>query len=179
MDIKQNYFEFLGLPEIYSLDQQAFAERSRELQKTLHPDKFSHLSDRERRLSVQYTAYLNEAIATIKNTLSRAQYLLHLKGVDTFSESSVQLDPMFLIQQMELREELESVRDSADPDSALEHLQAIVDGEMTDLRQVFQSCFESGTAADLDAAAIAVRKMQFIDKLGREIEALEDQLFDE
>lgn len=101
MDIKQNYFEFLGLPEIYSLDQQAFAERSRELQKTLHPDKFSHLSDRERRLSVQYTAYLNEAIATIKNTLSRAQYLLHLKGVDTFSESSVQLDPMFLIQQME------------------------------------------------------------------------------
>lgn len=58
-------------------------------------------------------------------------------------------------------------------------MQAIVDGEMTDLRQVFQSCFESGTAADLDAAAIAVRKMQFIDKLGREIEALEDQLFDE
>jgi len=179
MDIKQNYFEFLGLPEIYSLDQQAFAERSRELQKTLHPDKYSHLSDRERRLSVQYTAYLNEAIATIKNALSRAQYLLHLKGVDTFTESSVQLDPMFLIQQMELREELESVRDSVDPDSALEHLQTIVDGEMADLRQVFQARFESGAAADLDAAAMAVRKMQFIDKLGREIEALEDQLFDE
>jgi len=179
MDIKQNYFEFLGLPEVYPLDQQALSERTRELQKKLHPDKFSHLSDRERRLSVQYTAYLNEAVSTLKSPLSRAQYLLHLKGVDTFSESSVQLDPMFLMQQMEWREELESVRDEADPDEALEALQAIVDDQLAELRQRFQTAYESGGETDLEAAAMSVRKMQFIDKLGREIEALEDQLFDE
>ena len=177
MDIKQNYFEFLGLPEVYTLDQQALAERSRELQKTLHPDKFSHLSDRERRLSVQYTAYLNEATATLKSPLQRGQYLLYLKGIDTFSESSVQLDPMFLMQQMELRETLESVRDEADPDAALERLQGVVDAELAELRRDFKDQYEVGDKASLEAAAMAVRKMQFIDKLGREIDALEDQLY--
>ncbi|MEH6577505.1 MAG: Fe-S protein assembly co-chaperone HscB [Amphritea sp.] len=178
MDIKQNYFEFLGLPEVYSLDQQTLAEHSRELQKTLHPDKFSHLSDRERRLSVQYTAYLNEATATLKSPLQRGQYLLYLKGIDTFSESSVQLDPIFLMQQMELREALESVRDEADPDAALEHLQGVVDAELAELRSDFKTQYEVGDKTSLEAAAMTVRKMQFIEKLGREIDALEDQLYD-
>lgn len=178
MDIKQNYFEFLGLPEAYELDLQALAERSRELQKTLHPDRFSHLSDRERRLSVQYTAYLNEAIATLKSPLRRCQYLLLLKGVDTISESSVALDPVFLMEQMELREELESVRDGADSEVVLERLQGVVDAELVELRRVFKVQFEAGDQSSLEAAAMTVRKMQFIDKLGREIDALEDQLYD-
>ncbi|WP_299198995.1 Fe-S protein assembly co-chaperone HscB [uncultured Amphritea sp.] len=179
MDITQNYFEFLALPVTYQLDLQALAERSRELQKTLHPDRFSHLSDRERRLSVQYTAYLNEAVSTLKNPLSRAQYLLKLEGIDTFSETQVQLDPMFLMQQMELRESLEEVAGSSDPGAEIEALQVTVDREMKSLRDEFDSYYKQSTPTALEAAAVSVRKMQFIDKLGREIEALEDQLFDE
>lgn len=179
MDITQNYFEFLGLPVAYQLDQQTLSERSRELQKTLHPDRFAHLSDRERRLSVQYTAYLNEAVATLKQPLSRAQYLLHLQGVDTFSESSVQLDPMFLMQQMELRESVESVRDAADPEAELDQLRSEVEAQMRDLREQFEGYYQQATPSALEAAATVVRKMQFIDKLGREVDVLEDQLFDD
>ncbi|RTE66535.1 Fe-S protein assembly co-chaperone HscB [Amphritea opalescens] len=179
MDITQNYFEFLALPVTYQLDLQALSERSRELQKTLHPDRFSHLSDRERRLSVQYTAYLNEAVATLKHPLSRAQYLLKLKGLDTFSESQVQLDPMFLIQQMELRESLEDIASAADPEAELEQLRQTVEQEMKSLREQFDRYYQQSTPSAYEAAAVCVRKMQFIDKLGREIEVLEDQLFDE
>jgi molecular chaperone HscB len=179
MDITQNYFEFLALPVTYQLDLQSLSERSRELQKTLHPDRFAHLSDRERRLSVQYTAYLNEAVSTLKSPLTRAQYLLKMEGIDTFSETQVQLEPMFLMQQMELREGLESVREASDPDAELLALQATVDGEMKALRSQFDGFYQQSTPTSLDAAAVCVRKMQFIDKLGREIEALEDQLFDE
>lgn len=179
MDITQNYFEFLALPVTYQLDLQSLSERSRELQKTLHPDRFSHLSDLERRLSVQYTAYLNEAVTTLKNPLTRAQYLLKLEGIDTFSESQVHLEPMFLMQQMELREGLEAVRDAADPEADLSALQATVDSEMNSLRSQFDSFYRQSTPTSLEAAAVCVRKMQFIDKLGREIEALEDQLFDD
>lgn len=179
MDITQNYFEFLALPVTYQLDLQALSERSRELQKTLHPDRFSHLSDRERRLSVQYTAYLNEAVATLKNPLSRAQYLLKLEGVDTFSESQVQLDPMFLMQQMELRESLEKMAGSSDIEADIEQLRHTVEQEMKSLREQFDSYYQQSTPSAYEAAAVCVRKMQFIDKLGREIEVLEDQLFDE
>ena len=179
MDITQSYFEFLGLPVSYQLDQQALSERARELQKTLHPDRFSHLSDRERRLSVQYTAYLNEAVATLKNPLTRAQYLLQLEGVDTFSESRVQLDPMFLLQQMELREAVESIPDADDPEAEIEEQLQVVEQQMQELRQQFATFCVQNSPSALEAAAACVRKMQFIDKLGREIELLEDQLFDD
>jgi len=177
--IFQNYFEFLSVPVPYPLDLRALAERSRELQKTLHPDRFSHLSDRERRLSVQYTAYLNEAVSTLKNPLSRAQYLLKLEGLDTFSETQQQLDPMFLMQQMELRESLEEVVGATDPEAELEVLRTAVERELKSLREQFDTYYQQSTPSAFEAAAVCVRKMQFFDKLGREIEALEDQLFDE
>ncbi|MBR9866904.1 MAG: Fe-S protein assembly co-chaperone HscB [Oceanospirillales bacterium] len=179
MDISQNYFEFLALPVTYQLDLQALAERSRELQKTLHPDRFSHLSDRERRLSVQYTAYLNEAVSTLKKPLSRAQYLLKLEGLDTFSETQQQLAPMFLMQQMELRESLEDVVGATDSEAELEALRMAVERELLSLREQFDAYYQQSTPSAFEAAAVCVRKMQFFDKLGREIEALEDQLFDE
>lgn len=175
MNIKQNYFEFLGLPEAFQLDQQALSEQSRELQKTLHPDKFAHLPDHERRLSVQYTAYLNEAVATLKSPLKRAQYLLFLKGEDTYAESSVQLDPMFLMEQMELREAVEDIADADDPESAVEDMYAQVAEQQQELRAEFQNNYDQ---ADYPAAAMTVRKMQFIHKLERDVEALEDKLYD-
>lgn len=175
MDIKQNYFEFLGLPESYQLDLQVLSERTRELQKTLHPDKFAHLADHERRLSVQYTAYLNEAVATLKSPLLRSQYLLSLRGEDTYAESSVQLDPMFLMQQMELREAVEDIADADDPDTAVEEMYAEVAEQQQVLREEFQTLYDQ---ADYPAAAMSVRKMQFIHKLERDVEALEDKLYD-
>ncbi|MBY4678874.1 Fe-S protein assembly co-chaperone HscB [Marinobacterium sp. CAU 1594] len=175
MDIKQNFFELFALPVAYQVDQQQLAGRYRELQKVLHPDRFSHLSERERRLSVQYTAYLNEAQATLKSPLKRAQYLLKLQGVDTTSETSVTMEPAFLMRQMELREELDAAARAADPEAALEALQQEVADELRQQRQQFEARYQ---ADDFDAAAGAVRKMQFLEKLVLEIEAQEDQLLD-
>lgn len=173
MSINKNFFEFIGLPVSFHIDQLELADRSRDLQKTLHPDKHAHLSDREQRLAVQYMAYLNEAIATLRSPLLRAQYLLKLRGIDTFSESSTPVDPMFLMQQMELRETLEEVPEQDDPFEALESLQDEVDLLLRGLREQFAQHYES---EDLPAATEAVRKMQFLEKLVLEIERLEDRL---
>ena len=78
---------------------------------------------------------------------------------------------MFLMQQMELRESVESVRDAADPEAEIEQLQSEVDAQMRDLRGQFESYYQQATPSALEAAATVVRKMQFIDKLGREVEA--------
>lgn len=175
MDISKNYFEFIGLPVSYQVDQAELSERSRELQKTLHPDRFAHLSDHEQRVSVQYMAYLNEGVATLKSPLMRAQYLLQLQGIDTTSESSTPIDPMFLLQQMELRERLEDVPSDPDPFGRLESMENEVGGMLTKLRTQFVQHFE---ANELEAATSVVRKMQFLEKLVLEIERLEDKLDD-
>lgn len=177
MDIKQNFFEFYGLPETYGIDLGQLAERHRELQKQLHPDRFAHLSDQERRLSAQYTAYLNEGYATLRSPLLRAQYLLKLRGIDTQSESSTQVDSLFLMQQMELRERLEELSRQPDPDAGLSALGTEVDEVVAQQQKIFRERIEDRDATSLEAAAEAVRKMQFLDKLSREIERLEDELY--
>lgn len=176
MDITRNYFEFLGLPVSFDVDQARLSERYRDLQKQIHPDRHSHQSDREQRLAVQYTAYLNEALTTLKSPLKRAQYLLSLKGIDTLSDSRAQLDPMFLIEQMELRERAADAVDHDDPEAELEALQAHVDAEFKALQVAFAGSWDS---KQFEQAEVLVRKMQFICKLHSDIEALEDRLFDD
>ncbi|MGH1460578.1 MAG: Fe-S protein assembly co-chaperone HscB [Neptuniibacter sp.] len=175
MDISKNYFEFIGLPVSYHLDRSELSDRSRELQKTLHPDRYAHLSDHEQRIAVQYTAYLNEAVATLKSPLLRAQYLLKIQGIDTTTESSTPIDPMFLMQQMELRERLEEVESASEPFDELEELNEEVASMLDQLRASFVKHYE---ADDLPTSTSDVRKMQFLEKLVLEIERLEDKLED-
>lgn len=176
MDMTRNYFELLGLEQSYHLDQALLSDRYRALQKQWHPDRFAHLSDRERRLAVQYTAHLNEAFATLKSPLRRAQYLLLLAGRDTFGENSTQLDPMFLMEQMELRERLADAGDCDDPEAVLEQLAKTAESAQRDLQADFVTLYSQ---SDLDGAETVVRKMQFMSKLQREIESAEDRLLDD
>lgn len=173
MDITKNYFEFIGLPVAYEVDLAQLSERARELQKTLHPDRFAHKSDREQRLAVQYTAYLNEGLATLRSPLQRAQYLLLLQGIDTHAEASSAVDPMFLMQQMELREQLEEIPQQPDPYDSLENMEDEVGAVLTKLRDTFAQQYAAG---NLELAISAVRKMQFLEKLVIEIQNLEDRL---
>ena len=176
MDIQQNYFSFLGLPESYDIDLQALSARYHELQKTLHPDRFAHLSEREKRMSVQYTAYLNEAVTTLKSPLGRAQYLLHLNGIDTISDASVALEPAFLFEQMALRDDLEDIKVLASPEEALDLFMDKVTGQLSGYQKALSECFHVRDADSLKAATAIVRKMQFMVKLQKEVELVENEL---
>ena len=54
----------------------------RDIQGQVHPDRFAHAGEAERRLSMQWATHANEAYQTLKNPLERAQYLLQLAGHD-------------------------------------------------------------------------------------------------
>lgn len=173
MNLEQDYFAFLGLPQSYDIDLSALSARYRELQKMLHPDKFAHLSESERRRSVQYTAHLNEALATLKSPLKRAQYLLSLNGFDTYTEVSAQLPPAFLFEQMELRERLESVKKD---ECGLDELAGEVDKTLRQYQATLLQLFVSNSETAFQEAVSWVRKMQFMVKLQSEIELAESEL---
>lgn len=176
MDITRNYFEFLGLPVDFDLDQALLSERYRALQQQLHPDRHAHQSDREQRLAVQYTTYLNEAQATLKSPLKRAQYLLSLQGIDTLADTRAQLDPGFLMEQMELRERVAEAPEHADPEAEMELLEAQVEHALQQLQAAFAAAWKEQALGDAEQL---VRKMQFMVKLQSEVEALEERLFDD
>ncbi|WOX06414.1 Fe-S protein assembly co-chaperone HscB [Microbulbifer pacificus] len=174
MKLQQNHFEIFGLPVAYEVDRQLLTRRYRELQQEFHPDRFAAKSDREQMLSMQYAAQINEANNTLKDPVARAQYLLQLAGVEIHPEQTT-ADGEFLMQQMILRERLEEVRDAANPELELDELGS----DAADLFRIQEQAFSTGLKSqELEHAKSALLKMQFLAKLRRQIDVLEEELLD-
>ena len=101
-------FGLLGLPAQFDLDPQlierAFFDRTKEL----HPDRFASAPAAERVAALSRSRALNDAYQTLKKPVPRAEYLLARAGV-TIGDNE-QLDPGFLMEILELREELAEAR---------------------------------------------------------------------
>src|SRR5438045_8827405 len=104
----QNHFELFGLQPAFSVDEAALERSYHEIQSRVHPDRFAHAGDAERRASLQWTTRVNEAYRTLRNPVARATHLLALNGVDVAFEANTAMPADFLTEQMELREALEA-----------------------------------------------------------------------
>jgi molecular chaperone HscB len=177
LDFTQNYFELFGLPVAFDVDARALAERFRDLQRVVHPDRYASAGEQERRLSMQGSVLLNEAFQTLKDPLRRAQYLLRLRGAPE-APAGGQLAPSFLMQQMELREELAEIGGEAEPLRAagafLARVRGLVAGEVGAL----SSHLAAEDSQSLDRAREAAARLQFLRRLQEEAEALEAELED-
>jgi molecular chaperone HscB len=172
----KNHFELFGLPVAFDIDADDLASRYRELQRRVHPDKFASASDQERRLSLQMTAQVNEAFQTLKDPVRRGRYLLSLRGVDIDAETDTAMDPAFLMEQMEWREGLEELRQVDNPRKRLVELANRLEQGMQDkIARFRQAIAGDGPEATARARNIA-REMQFLEKLRREIDDLEEEL---
>jgi len=178
-DLTSNYFELFGIPVSFSIDTGFLMQQYRELQQAVHPDRFANASEQERRLSLQYATQINEALRILKDPLERARYILQLKGVVWDDEQTTLSDPAFLMQQMELRESLEEVREQADPLSAIGNILDDVTKLFRENSKVLEAFLKSENEDDWKQAKDQVRKMQFLNKLTSEAESLEAALEDE
>lgn len=174
-DFKQNYFELFNLPVQFALDSGLLGERYRHLQQELHPDRYASTSAHEQRVAVQYSSLVNEAYATLNKSLSRAVYLLQLAGMSQQQIAAEPVDGGFLIEQMDLREKLESIHDLVDPDAVLDHLVTEIGADIKSHQAEFAAAY---SGRNLDAAASACVKMQYLEKLLQEAEQLESDLMD-
>jgi molecular chaperone HscB len=174
-DFQRNYFQLFDLPVGFGLDSVQLGARFRQLQRELHPDRYAGATAHEQRLSVQYSALINEAYATLRKPLPRALYLLKLAGMSREEIAGQKIDGGFLIVQMELREKLETMSGLVDPESALDHLVTEIRADVETLERQFSQAYEAG---NMSSAASACVKMQYLDKLLQEAEQIESRLID-
>ena len=157
----------------YQVDTDLLADRYRELQLSVHPDKFADASDQEKRLSVQWATQVNAAYITLKEPLKRAIYMLEMSNTNI--EHNPTLDPMFLMEQIELREALEDIEASGD--AGLTQL----DQYRADVNKVFENLqrdFDAQINDSIIEAEQTVYKMQFVHKLLAEANQLEERFLD-
>jgi molecular chaperone HscB len=165
-----SHFELFGLAPAFAVDAAALERAYREIQARVHPDRYAHAGDAERRASLQWTTRVNEAYRVLKSPVQRAKYLLELNGVDVAFETNTQMPPEFLVRQLELREALAEAR----APEALERLQGEVHQERRQLERRIGELIDA--RREYTAAAGEVRKLMFLDKLAAEIDLAYDKV---
>ena len=173
------YFELFSLPIDFNIDLALLNQAYLQLQKAVHPDKFAHNSSKEQLLAVQKSAEINDALHVLKHPLKRAEYILAERGVDIRAEQQTLQDPLFLMQQMELRETLSELADSSDVEQAIENFEAEIDAlDKQYSAQLFTQLADEADESMLLEAADNIRKLKFVFKLRDELARIEDSLFD-
>jgi molecular chaperone HscB len=85
--VPTDYFSFFGLPRKLNVDLQQLERAFYDLSRKLHPDRYAQSELREQQWSLEKTSQLNDAYRTLKDPISRTEYLLRTEGVN-FGEQS-------------------------------------------------------------------------------------------
>lgn len=173
IDLTRNYFELFGFPERFDMDQEELTSRYRAFQSALHPDRFTGKSSQEQRISMQQTAFVNEAYSVLKSDLRRAHYLLKLQDMHFDADTETSRDTEFLMQQMELHERVAALDEAADPVVALEALADEFKLHQQELISLFSAEFALG---HLDAAKDLALKLQFYERLTNQLREKQEKL---
>lgn len=169
-----NFFTLLGVQPACQIDLATLERHYREAQAKWHPDRFVNSSAGERLAALQQTSLLNDAYSTLKTPLRRAEHLLAVLADESSMKSGRKLDTAFLLQQLELREELEALVSSRELDGLAE-LHKTVSGQLNMQWQAFSSQVHE---QDWCAARLGLQKLQFLQRLQDEIAHSEDRLLD-
>jgi len=123
VDPKASSFELLGLPPAMRLDRDALDKAFREISRQVHPDGFGpgraetggagSAGGAERKLALEHTMAVNEAYRALKTPRTRAERLMRARGIVIGQEQDRVDDPEFLMDMLELREQLEHARGAA------------------------------------------------------------------
>jgi len=82
-----DFFSFFGLPRRLELEEAELEREFYALSRKLHPDVYSRASTREQAWSLEKTSQLNDAYRTLKDPISRTEYLLMLEGIQLDEQS--------------------------------------------------------------------------------------------
>lgn len=120
---KADFFAFLGLPRRLNIDMPLLEQRFRELSRQYHPDYFYNAPPRERVAALERSSHLNDAYRTLRNPVSRIEYLLRLEGLPVAASGPAaaggpasgpappKVPPSLLEEVFALNEELDGIRD--------------------------------------------------------------------
>lgn len=113
-----DYFSFFDLPRKLRLDETALEKAFYSLSRRFHPDYFMSAGGEERQASMERSSMLNDAYRTLRDRVSRGQYLLTLQG---YKEAEKKAPPDLLEEVFDLNmqvEELKVAKQMGDQDAA-------------------------------------------------------------
>ena len=164
-----NHFQLFDLSPGFKVDLDDLHARYLRLQAHCHPDNFATAPRAEQAAAQQLAAQINSAYAELRSPIARAIHLLALIGYDPAEIVNQQVrDPAFLMQQMELREQLED----ADQPEELQQLAQELQQQQNQLQQSFADAWHPDCVEPEQRAQLAelLAKMQYYANILQQIE---------
>ncbi|MCJ8347311.1 Fe-S protein assembly co-chaperone HscB [bacterium] len=173
-----NKFEVLGLKTEYQLDRETFEDRYLILSKGTHPDKFQNLTESEKTQILNLSAQVNGSYFSLKNDLTRAQLVLDHSISNGLSLDKKALPPFFLMEILEIREEMD---ESSISEDRLEEIESQVEvlrkGAHQEIERLFLELTKSNDT-DSNHLQSVQSKLNTISYYDRILEQIEGKLDD-
>lgn len=170
-----NYYDFFGLEHRLDLDLKDLEQRFYSLSRQYHPDRYTLKSREEQQYALDATAILNDAYRTLRDPLTRAEYLLKENGFDIGEQGSKNVPPELLEEVFELNMALEELRggdDSARP--SLEEargkfvgMRGAIDAELAEKFRQYDSSRDRNLLAEIRGI---LNRRRYIRNLVNEVE---------
>ncbi len=170
LNIQSSDFELFGLPEKFDQIGANLDQRWKELQREVHPDKFSAQDASSQRVAMQWSVRVNEAYKRLRDPLQRAAYLCERRGAPINAETNTAMPADFLLEQLAWRESLDEARSQQDLDGIATVLATARSGTLERISELLD------TADDAAGASRQVRALMFIERFADDVEARVEQL---
>ena len=168
------------LPRKLKIDSRLLEERFRGLSRQFHPDYFYNADPGERRASLERSSYLNDAYRTLRNPISRIEYLLKVEGLAPGGpeQASKQVPPALLEEVFALNEELDEIRAERASGAAaetwkarLERARAPIDAKRADhesqldkLSEQWDAAVDANKGADERRVVLTALRDRFLER---------------
>ncbi|MGK5086991.1 Fe-S protein assembly co-chaperone HscB [Bdellovibrionota bacterium FG-2] len=174
----RDYFALLGVPPRLILESCTLERRFYELSRALHPDRFSNAPPSVRRSSLEWMSLVNQAYKTLRDPMTRREYLLSLYGIDLAGQGGMPrelAENWFELQDWVEENPPEQSRTKvSDFRGRLLQIQAELNSRLSDLdRQIDEGVFQrQEVRAILLDLAQSLQKRTYLDSLFRDVQRL-------
>lgn len=142
--LAKNYFELFQLSVRFNLDKAVLKKKYYALSRQTHPDVLIKIGDSDS-MFLELSGKVNQGYTTLNDDVLRTEYICGLY-LDSSQREHMTLDPNFLMDMMEINEELEVVESEKKMED-IQQLQAkiqIIENEVNDSLNGLQNVFDNG-----------------------------------
>ncbi|OIO61050.1 MAG: hypothetical protein AUJ55_01465 [Proteobacteria bacterium CG1_02_64_396] len=166
-------FVLLGLEPRFDLPPAAITRARIERSRRWHPDRFATASPTERRISMERTAALHDALKVLSDPVERSHALLRRAGVEI--PEKCPHDPMLLMTVMERQEALVEAPESSDPQALLFDLESQAEGDV-DAAQASITARLSAPVANAEEILKAGEAIRYHRRFIEEVDMMRERL---
>ena len=165
-----NYFDLFQIPVQLHVDKSTLPPKYFELSRKYHPDFFVNGSDEEKAHALERSALLNKAFKTFQDPGATIKYVLQLKDL-LQEEEKYELPPGFLMQVMEINEQL---MDKTDDPAIKPGLQSAIDDLQAEIydpvKEIIEN-YQEGITSEKELLQVKeyYYKKKYLDRIHRQL----------